>query len=162
MVLSARLDALEGESDQYWLTLAFSLIATLISGASLLVSYRNGRISALESIKNTVNAARAQLETLGMELAPLKAYRRPTKEQRKELEIKSQVYDAALERLFNAYEDGCDHYFKNTISRRDFRDLYDADIHAYVQAFPEQFRQPDRYGRIRKYVAARQSRTGSS
>lgn len=98
--------------------------------------------SVLQAVKSNIDSAKNQLESLTMEIAPLKANSNLTTDQQKELSIKEQVFNAVLERLLNAYNDGCQKYFKDQVKRQDFIDLYHQDISDYIREFPEKFSPP--------------------
>lgn len=144
--LSFRVEALEGKEYKFWIPVLISLAAV---GVSLFTAHK-ARISStenrkqvvLQGIKSNIDAAKAQVESTSMQLAPLKAKESPTKGEKDELMIKEQVYDSVVERLLNAYNDGCQKFFKQQVVAQDFIDLYHQDIADYIRDFQEKFSSP--------------------
>jgi hypothetical protein len=155
--LSSRVDALEGSGGyKFILPLAVSIIAIIVSAvtASRAKSFSEAQLKsvALQGVKSNVDAARAQIESLSMEIAPLKAIAKQTKEQKSEFEIKQKILDSAFERLLNAYDDGCSKFFKHQVPQQDFADLYHSDIADYVREFEDKFSGPlTRFGSMLRY-----------
>lgn len=147
--VSKRVDSLEQQVNNateygmsFWIPVTISLLAILISFLSYLSNQKQSKKNALSKIKSNIDLAKSQIETLTMELAPLKAKNNRTNEEEQELKIKLQVYDSVIERLLNGYEDGCDKFFKKQIIKQDFIDSYHSDIRSYVEEFPEKFTEP--------------------
>jgi len=144
--LSLRITALEGREYKFWLPVLVSAAAV---ATSLLTAYK-ARLSStdnlkhvvLQGIKSNIDAAKAQVESTAMQLAPLKAKKSPTKDQKDELAIKEQVFDSIIERLLNAYNDGCQKFYKGQVVAQDFIDLYHQDIADYIREFHEKFSGP--------------------
>lgn len=150
--LSKRVDALEGVGYRFWLPFGISIVAVGVSIYASLQSKKQSRAARLQGVKNNIDLAKAQLESLSMEVAPLKAKKTPTADEKRELELKLQVYESALERLLNAYNDGCDRFFKKQVDRQDFMDLYHQDIRDYVEQVPDKFQPPlTRFDNIVRY-----------
>ena len=154
--LSKRIDALEGIGYKFWIPAIISLIAVLISGFSASQTRKQSMTSRLQGVKNNIDLAKAQLESLSMELAPLKAKKTPTADEKRELDLKLQVYESALERLLNAYNDACDKFFKKQINKQDFMDLYHQDIRDYIEKVPDKFQAPlTRFDKMVQYYNER-------
>ncbi|WP_434982054.1 hypothetical protein [Xanthomonas arboricola] len=144
--LSLRVTALEGNEYRFWVPVLISVAAIV---ASLFTAYKTKLLSAdnlrqvvLQGIKSNIDAAKAQVESTAMQLAPLKAKESPTKDQKDELAIKEQVFDSVIERLLNAYNDGCQKFYKDQVVAQDFIDLYHQDIADYIRDFQEKFSGP--------------------
>lgn len=150
--LSRRINALEASGYKFWIPITVSILAVLVSVYSVCQGRRQSKATRLQGVKNNIDLAKAQLESLSMELAPLKAKKTPTADEKRELDLKLQVYESALERLLNAYNDGCDRFFKKQIDQQDFIDMYHADIRDYVEQVPDKFRPPlTRFDKIVQY-----------
>jgi hypothetical protein len=144
--LSFRVSALEGKEYKFWIPVAISVVAV---AASFYAAYKGKLASAenlkqvtLQGIKSNVDAAKAQIEAMAMQLAPLRARKSLSQDQKDELNIKSQVFDSVVERLLNAYNDGCQKFYKNQVAKQDFIDLYHQDIADYIREFEEKFSGP--------------------
>lgn len=151
--LAKRLDALEGVSYKFWIPVIISAIAALLSVWAIIVGKKNARKAieqtaknakavSLQTTKSNIDMAKAQFETVSMELAPLKAKMNPSPDERRELDIKQQILETVLERLLNGYNTGCALFYKDEVNRQDFSDMYHADIGRYVNGFPEKFTGP--------------------
>lgn len=154
--ISKRVDALEGIGYKFWITFCISLIAVIVSIWSASQSRKQSSASKLQGVKINIDLAKSQLESLSMELAPLKAKKATTADEKRELDLKLQVYEAALERLLNAYNDGCDKFFKKQIDQQDFVDMYHQDIRDYVEKVPDKFTPPiTRFDKMVQYYEQR-------
>jgi len=74
-----------------------------------------------------------------MQLAPLKAKKNATADEKRELEIKQQVLEAAIERMLNAYESGCDSFFKGEVNKQHFINMFNTDLAQHIDNFEEKF-----------------------
>lgn len=140
--LSKRVDAIQGQWYEYWIPVSISLIAL---GTSILGFFQNrnqSKSNVLQGIKNNVDLAKSQFESKSMEVASLKSKSQLTEDEKKEVEIKNQVIESILERLLNAYNDGCDKFYKKRVVKQDFVDMYDKDIALYIESFPDKFQAP--------------------
>ncbi|WP_231103666.1 hypothetical protein, partial [Xanthomonas graminis] len=146
LLAALRVAALEGKESQFWIPVLISVVAVATSiftaYKAKLSSTENLKQIALQGIKSNIDAAKAQVESTAMQLALLKAKRSPTKDQKDELAIKQQVFDSMVERLLNAYNDGCQKFYKNQVIAQDFIDLYHQDIADYIREFKEKFSGP--------------------
>jgi hypothetical protein len=154
--LARRLDVLEGQWYKFWIPVILSAIAIAISIIAFILNRKQSMASrkqvVLQGVKNNIDFAKSSIEKLSMELAPLKANNNLTTSEQTELDLKLRVYEAAIERLLNAYSDGCDKYFKEQVNRQDFADLYHQDIRDYVEKFPEKFQPPlTRFDKMVRY-----------
>ncbi|HEX7814404.1 hypothetical protein [Dyella sp.] len=144
--LSVRIARLEGENHPTWapiiVSLAIGVASAAISIWSQVNARRQSRASALETIKSNVDAAKAQVETASMQLAPLVAKLNPTADEVAELTLKRQAFESIIERLLNAYEDGCRKYFNKQVDPTDFVQTYHQDIATYIEANKEKFAPP--------------------
>lgn len=140
--LSKRVDALEASGYRFWLPVGISILAVLVSLYASSQGKKQSLAARLQGVKNNIDLAKAQLESLSMEIAPLKAKKSPTADEKRELELKLQVYESVLERVLNAYNDGCDRFFKKQVKQQDFMDLYHQDIRDYVEKLPDKFQPP--------------------
>lgn len=165
--LSLRVSSIEADGYKFWLPIVISILAVLISLYSVYETNKQAKkqiqqadeqkkSNTLQSIKANVDAAKSQIEFISMEIAPLKSIQAPTVEQKNELDIKTQVFDTVTERLLNAYNDGCNKFFKGQVNAQDFIDLYHQDIADYVNAFPNKFTGPlTRFDGMIKYFNER-------
>lgn len=140
--LSNRIDALETLGYEFWTPLGISIIAAGAGFIALVQNKKRAKEGTLQAVKSNIDSAKAQLETLSMELAPLKAKSSLSDEENRELEIKDQILNSVIERLLNAYNDGCDKFFKKQVVKQDFSDMYQNDIRSYIKEFPESFQAP--------------------
>ncbi|MCL6714178.1 hypothetical protein M8R20_45135 [Pseudomonas sp. R2.Fl] len=145
--LSLRISELEGGSYKFWVPVIISILALGLSALSIVkaksMSEKNMRQVALQGIKSGVDSAKAQIEALSIQIAPLKAKQSPlNKSQLEEFQIKQQALDSAFERLLNAYNDGCQKFFKRQVDTQDFIDLYHQDIADYIREFESKFLPP--------------------
>lgn len=150
--LSKRIDVIEGVQYKFWITVGVSILAILGSFYVIFQNKKQSKALVLQAIKSNIDLAKSQIESLSMELAPLKAKKSPSADEKQELDIKNQVYESALERLLNAYNDGCDKFYKKQISAQDFTDMYHQDIRTYIESFPDKFREPlTRFDKMLQY-----------
>lgn len=183
-VLTYRVDELEkvvneaGNLDyKFWIPIVVSLIAI---GVSLYIGYKSKKGADanqtltlrqnllfqeqvnLQDIKNSINIAKNNVQTLSMELAPLKskeALLTLSPAEAAELGIKKQIFETAIEDLLNGYNDGCEKFYKNLVNQQDFMDSFHEDIGRYVESFPEKFSGPlVSFGSILKYYNEKHKR----
>ncbi|GEM_PF-1982774 len=140
--LLSRIDSLEKFSFTTWVTIGISFIALILSIISLRKNNSLAKDNALENIKRNIDAAKTQYETLAMEIASLQAKTNPTNDEKKELEIKNAILESALEKVLNAYDNGCSLFYKGKINKKDFKEKYQLDIQNYVKKFPEKYNEP--------------------
>lgn len=150
--LSKRIDAIESLGLRFWIPVIVSAGALATSIFAIWQNQRQRKDQALQSIKTNVDVAKAQVETLSMNIASLTAKLSKSEEESKELEIKNQAIASATERLLNAYNDGCDKFFKKQVNKQDFADLFSEDISLYIREFPSKFSEPQTsYSRMIEY-----------
>ena len=137
--LLSRIDSLEMFSFTTWVTIGISFIALILSIISLRKNNSLAKDNALENIKRNIDAAKTQYETLAMEIASLQAKTNPTNDEKEELKIKSAILESALEKVLNAYDNGCSLFYKGKINKNDFKERYQLDIQDYVKEFPEKY-----------------------
>jgi len=137
-----------------WLTiisLVFSLIAIVISCAAYFANKRSSKAALLHQVKNSVDSAKTQVENVGIKLAHLSAKSGLTQDEGQELTNLKIIFDSSVEKVLNAYEDGCQKYEADLILRDEFKKSYFEDIREYVAKFPEKFSPPlTRYTYITK------------
>lgn len=150
--LSKRIDALEALGLRFWVPVVISIGALGTSFLAIRQNFTQRKAQALQAIKTNVDVAKAQVETLSMGIAQLVAKTNRSQEEEKELEIKNQAVNSSIERLLNAYNDGCDKFYKKQVDRQDFADLFSVDIALYIKKFPNKFSEPlTSYSRMIEY-----------
>lgn len=150
--LLSRIDSLEMFSFTTWVTIGISFIALILSIISLRKNNSLAKDNALENIKRNIDAAKTQYETLAMEIASLQAKTNPTNDEKEELKIKSAILESALEKVLNAYDNGCSLFYKGKINKNDFKERYQLDIQDYVKEFPEKYNEPlTTYGNVVRF-----------
>lgn len=157
--MTKRISNLESFQWNDYVATGLSVIAVAFSIAGFWVSSRNSKRGNLLAIKTGIDAAKQQMESLGVELAPLKAKRTTTADEKRELAIKEKAVEAALERLLGCYEYGCGQYYKNLVIAFDFEEMYHSDLVKYVEAFPDKFTEPlTGYKYMNKYYKSKHKR----
>lgn len=126
-----------------WLPIIIAFFALLISAISLLKSSVSTKDNLLQNIKMNIDTAKMQYENLSMESASLAAKKNKSADENRELELKRKILESALEKVLNAYEDGCSKYFKNKVNKKDFEEKYNMDIINYIKEFPGYFKEPE-------------------
>ena len=157
--LTKRVDCIQNQTDKinelglsFWVPVFISIIAVLISIWAIYSNKEQSKKNSLDKIKSNIDLAKAQLETLTMEIASLKAKTNKTNTEEKELEIKLQIINSVIERLLNNYENGCDKFFKKQVKKQDFVDSYHNDVALYITQFPDKFTEPlTQYKNMLKY-----------
>jgi len=158
--LSNRIDNFEDVGYKFWIPLSISIGALMVSSLTVYLNRKQNKSATLQHIKNNVDNAKNQIESVSMEMASVKAKKKPTADEKRELDIKNQILNSAIEKLLNAYNDGCDKYFKKQVDQKDFIDLYHKDIALYVEKFPNKFSKPlTSFDAIVKYYESYHKRT---
>jgi len=119
-----------------WVTAAISFMALIASGLAYAKTKVFAKDDNLAKIKANIDTATAQYETLRLGILALK-----TKDGEREAENKvtEAICKSAIERILNAYEDGCDSYFLEKVNRKHFDLKYRRSVIDYVENFPELF-----------------------
>ena len=124
-----------------WYLIATILIA-IISLFALFENRKSSKASLLHQVKNSIDDAKTQIENLTLQFSELKSKKKLTADEERQKEIQNTIYNSAIEKLLNAYEDGCQKYFANDIVKEEFKKSYHSDIREYVENFSEKFREP--------------------
>lgn len=135
----------EFESLYLTLTVAIgvvSLIALIVSVFTYFSTSKANKAALLHQVKISIDDAKTQLENMTLELAELQSKKSLTADEKRKLSIQESVYESALEKLLNAYEDGCQKYKSNLILKTEFKRSYHSDIRKYIEAFEEKFSGP--------------------
>jgi len=119
-----------------WVALYIGTISIIIAVFAYIDNKKNTKEVKLNYIDEKIDRARANYHTNAMEIAKMKA---DTPEKKLIME-KSDT--AAIEAILNAYEDGCDAFFKKKIKQRDFSDKYHTDIRQFVEQYEKKFASP--------------------
>lgn len=138
---------------KFWFPFIISCLAIIVSiglaiytkKASEKTQRENQKQMNLQAIKTSIAIAKNEVQSITITLSPLKAKEKNQTldaDQREELILKKAVFEATVEQLLNAYEDGCDKFYKNQINKQDFMDAFHMDIARYVQEFSESFQAP--------------------
>jgi len=147
-----RIENLEKTTFLSILSIIVSVFAVIVGILSYLKNSSVTKDNALTNIKSNIDTAKSHYENLSMETAKLKVKIDKTEQEERELELKRTICDSAFEKVLNAYEDGCDRFFKNKVDKKDFREKYHTDIVKYVEEFPKEFSEPlTSYNRILAY-----------
>jgi hypothetical protein len=130
-------------------TTILSTIATVISvlafAHSIWTRYsanKFNKATILQSVKITIDNAKTQLESLSVQLVPINAKKNLTTEEQRQKESYKKIYESAIEKVLNAYEDGCQKYYANLILKEEFKRSYFSDIRKYIEEFPNKFSEP--------------------
>lgn len=111
----------------------------------LLQNEKNQKQMNLQAVKTGVTIAKNEVQSIILALAPLKAKEENNtldSDSKAELKYKTGVFNSAVEQLLNAYEDGCEKFYKDQIDKQDFMDAFHEDIIRYVKEFAEKFQPP--------------------
>lgn len=150
--LSQRVHLLEGLSYRFWIPVVTSIIASVISGFAIFQNIKQSKTNNLQAVKSNIDISKYHLEVASMGIAPLKAKKTLTADEKRELEIKNQVHESTLERLLNGYNSACQRFYKKQVIKQDFIDMYHEDIRTYIEAFPDKFSEPlTRFDMMLKY-----------
>ncbi|MDR3232087.1 MAG: hypothetical protein LBT46_00185 [Planctomycetaceae bacterium] len=131
------------------IAVCISGIAAVISVVSLICSIRgqyiNSRFSKAtitQQIKTSVDAAKSQVEQMTVNMSSLIAKTQKTDDEQRQLEILKNAYDSTVEKVLNAYNDGCQKYFASLVLKDEFKRSYYSDIRQYVEEFNDKFTEP--------------------
>ncbi len=131
------------------LTLWISGIAAGIATLSLIISIfgyflnrRSNKAALLHQVKMSIDDAKTQLENRTVEISPLSSKKKRTADEDRQLTTLQTVYESSLEKVINAYEDGCQKYFAGLILKDEFKRSYFGDIRDYVEKFQDKFTGP--------------------
>ena len=131
------------------ITLLISAIAAGIAALSLLISIlgyflnrRSNKAALLHQVKTSIDDAKTLMENRTVEMAPLSSKKKRTADEERQLDTLKSVYESSLEKVINAYEDGCQKYCANLILKKEFKKSYFGDIRDYVEQFEDKFTGP--------------------
>jgi len=124
-----------------WYLVATVLIA-FISFFALFTSKNSSKAALLHQVKISINDAKTQIENLTLQLSELKSKKTLTADEKRQKDIQEKIYESAIEKLLNTYDDGCQKYFANSISKKEFKKSYFNDIRKYIESFPNKFQEP--------------------
>ena len=128
-----------------------AVLSMLVSAKSYFSNKRSNKATLLHRVKTSIDDAKTQLENRTENIAPLKSKRKRTAEEEREYQTLLGVYESSLEKVINAYEDGCQKYYANLIIKAEFKKSYFGDIRDYVENFEDKFTGPvTRYSYILK------------
>jgi len=137
-----------------WVSGLAALVATssmFVSAKSYFSNKRSNKATLLHQVKISIDDAKTQLENRTEKIAPLKSKKKRTAEEEREYQTLLGVYESSLEKVINAYEDGCQKYYANLIIKKEFKKSYFGDIRNYVENFEDKFTGPvTRYSYILK------------
>lgn len=119
-----------------------SFIALIISIFTYFATSKANKAALLHQVKISIDDAKTQLENMTLKLAELQSKKSLTADEKRKLTIQESVYDSALEKLLNAYENGCQKYKSNLILKDEFKRSYHSDIRKYIEAFEDKFSGP--------------------
>ncbi len=120
----------------------FALVALVISVITYFSTVKSNKAALLHQVKNSIDDAKTHLANLTLELSTLQSKSKLTADERRQLSIQISVYESALEKLLNAYEDGCQKYISKLILKAEFKKSYYGDIRRYIEEFTEKFTGP--------------------
>lgn len=124
-----------------WYLIATIIIA-IISFFALYESKNSSKASLLHQVKNSINDAKTQIENLTLELSELRSKKKLTADEQRQKDIQEKIFESAIEKLLNVYDDACQKYFANSIPKNEFKKSYFNDIRKYIESFPEKFQEP--------------------
>lgn len=119
-----------------------ALVALMISVIAYFSTVKSNKAALLHQVKNSIDNAKTQLENLTLELSILTSKSKLTADEERQLNIQKTVYESGLEKVLNAYEDGCQKYKSKLILQDEFKNSYYGDIRRYVEEFTEKFTGP--------------------
>jgi len=133
----------------------FIAIASIfVSVKSYLSNKRSNKATLLHQVKISIDDAKTQLENRTEKIAPLQSKKNRTADEEREYQTLLSVYESSLEKVINAYEDGCQKYYSNLIIKEEFKKSYFGDVRDYVENFEGKFTGPvTRYSYILKAYA---------
>ena len=136
--LGGRIDSLE-KSNIDWFALIISIVSIIVS---IIISNKNNqktdqirKETNLNTIKSNIDSANLNFQNISLQIETIANSAEIQK-------IKGEQINAAQELVLNAYEDGCDAFYKGKINKQDFIDKYDIDIGVYIENFPDKFTGP--------------------
>lgn len=133
------------ETIALWVSGMAAFIAAL-SMLTSVISYLSGKKSnkatLLHQVKMSIDDAKTQLENRTEKIAPLQSKKKRTADEEREYQTLLGVYESSLEKVINAYEDGCQKYYANLILKEEFKKSYFGDIRDYVENFKDKFTEP--------------------
>lgn len=131
------------------LTLWISGAAAVVAALSLIISIlgyflnrRSNKAALLHQVKTSIDDAKTLMENRTVEMAPLTSKKKRTADEERQLETLKSVFESSLEKVINAYEDGCQKYCANLVLRTEFKKSYFGDIRDYVERFKDEFTGP--------------------
>lgn len=131
------------------ITLWLSVIATgtavlsmIISISGFFLNRRSNKAALLHQVKTSIDDAKTSMENRTVEMSSLTSKKDLTAEETLQLETLQTVYESSLEKVINAYEDGCQKYYANLILKKEFKKSYFSDIRKYVEEFEAKFTGP--------------------
>ena len=128
-----------------------AVLSILLSIVSYFSNKRSNKATLLHQVKNSIDDAKTQLENRTENIAPLKSKKKRTADEEREYQTLLGVYESSLEKVINAYEDGCQKYYAGLIIKKEFKKSYFGDIRGYVENFEDKFTGPvTRYSYILK------------
>lgn len=128
-----------------WVSWSAAFIATLsmiLSVISYFSNKRSNKATLLHQVKTSIDDAKTQLENRTEKIAPLQAKKKRTADEDREYQTLLGVYESSLEKVINAYEDGCQKYYASLIIKKEFKKSYFGDIRDYVENFEDKFAGP--------------------
>ncbi len=151
-----RLTNLEGDKID-WITLCISIGSIVVAVATIIVTIVLNRSNSKQNVRQnekneeyaelirqegnlnaiTVRIDAAKTHMQFMELQIVKITETPENS-----EIMKAQKEAAIAMVLDAFEGGCDAFFKNKINKQDFVDKYDHDIELYIKDYESKFRPP--------------------
>ena len=102
------LETVQNEKSIEWIPIVISFFALIFSMFSFNKEQASVKDNMLSNIKENIDNAKTQYETLAMEIASLISKNKKNDE---EFRIKQKICNSAFERVLNAYEDGCDAFY---------------------------------------------------
>lgn len=117
-------------------------LAILVSTLSYFFNKRSNKATLLHQVKLSIDDAKTQLENRTEKIAPLKSKKKRSADGEREYQTLLGVYESSLEKVINAYEDGCQKYYANLIIKEEFKKSYFGDIRDYVENFEDKFTGP--------------------
>ena len=153
--ITYRLDTLE-KSNIDWVALFIGIgsIVTAIITIVITVKWNRKNIiqadklrkeGNLQVIKSNIDSAKMNFQTISLQMIDVKNLSEEAKNN------KLEQISVAQELVLNAYEDGCDAFYKNKVDQQDFIDKYDPDIGKYIEQFPDKFSNITMYNQMLKY-----------
>ena len=128
-----------------------AVLAMILSMISYFSNKRSNKATLLHQVKNSIDDAKTQLENRTVEMSELQSKKKKTADEERQYETLLAVHESSLEKVINAYEDGCQKYYAKLIIQEEFKKSYFGDIRDYVENFEDKFTGPvTRYSYILK------------